>query len=151
VRIGWYCEVAVKSQTSQRVRSILVARSRLVRIRRDLENQVRSMLKEVGLTFPRSITASFHRRVEDLTGEGHALWSVLDPFLSVHAHVCRELVVLDRQIRRLAHEDEPTKRLMTVPGIGVVTALTFRHKIDDPSRFRSAATAGAYLGLTPRR
>tara|TARA_R110002020_G_scaffold473566_2_gene703000 strand:+ start:1039 stop:1161 length:123 start_codon:yes stop_codon:yes gene_type:complete len=40
---------------------------------------------------------------------------------------------------------------MTVPGIGVVTALTFRHKIDDPSRFRSAATAGAYLGLTPRR
>lgn len=40
---------------------------------------------------------------------------------------------------------------MTVPGIGVVTALTFRHTIDDPSRFRSAATVGAYLGLTPRR
>ncbi|MEM9765545.1 MAG: IS110 family transposase, partial [Pseudomonadota bacterium] len=151
VRIGWYREVAVKSQTSQRVRSILVARSRLVRIRRDLENQVRSMLKEVGLTFPRSIAASFHRRVEDLTGEGHALWSVLHPLLSVHAHVCRELVVLDRQIRRLAHEDETTKRLMTVPGIGVVTALTLRHTIDDPSRFRSAAAVGAYLGLTPRR
>jgi transposase len=42
-------------------------------------------------------------------------------------------------------------RLMTVPGIGVVTALTFRHTIDDPSRFRSAASVGAYLGLTPRR
>jgi transposase len=41
--------------------------------------------------------------------------------------------------------------MMTVPGIGVVTALTFRHTIDDPSRFRSAATVGAYLGLTPRR
>ncbi|ESY64986.1 hypothetical protein X743_30470 [Mesorhizobium sp. LNHC252B00] len=40
---------------------------------------------------------------------------------------------------------------MTVPGIGVVTALTFRHTIDDPSRFRSAANVGAYLGLTPRR
>ena len=39
---------------------------------------------------------------------------------------------------------------MTVPGIGVVTALTFRHTIDDPSRFRSAASVGAYLGLTPR-
>jgi transposase len=34
---------------------------------------------------------------------------------------------------------------------GVVTALTFRHTIDDPSRFRSASTVGAYLGLTPRR
>ncbi len=40
---------------------------------------------------------------------------------------------------------------MTVPGIGVVKALTFRHTIDDPSRFRSAASVGAYLGLTPRR
>lgn len=40
---------------------------------------------------------------------------------------------------------------MTVLGVGVVTALTFRHTIDDPSRFRSAARVGAYLGLTPRR
>ena len=50
VRIGWYREVAVKSQASQRVRSILVARSRLVRIRRDLENQVRSMRRSLPLT-----------------------------------------------------------------------------------------------------
>lgn len=40
---------------------------------------------------------------------------------------------------------------MTVPDVGVVTALTFRNTIDDPSRFRSAANVGAYLGLTPRR
>jgi transposase len=151
VRIGWYRKVAVKSEASQRVRSILVTRSRLVRIRRDLENQVRSMLKEIGLTFPRSVATCFQRRVEDLTGEGHALWCVLTPLLSVHAHVCRELDALDRQVRQLAREDETARRLMTVPGIGVVTALTFRHTIDDPSRFRSAASVGAYLGLTPRR
>jgi transposase len=40
---------------------------------------------------------------------------------------------------------------MTVPGVGVTTALTFRHTIDDPSRFRSASLVGAYLGLTPLR
>ncbi len=40
---------------------------------------------------------------------------------------------------------------MTVPGVGLVTVLTFRHTIDDPSRFRSASTVDAYLGLTPRR
>ena len=32
-----------------------------------------------------------------------------------------------------------------------MTALAFRHTIDDPTRFRSAQTVGAYLGLTPRR
>lgn len=58
---------------------------------------------------------------------------------------------LDARIRQLARADETTRRLMTVPGIGVVTALTFRHTIDDPGRFRSAACVGAYLGLTPRR
>jgi len=151
VRIGWYREVAVKSEASQQVRSLLVARSRLVAVRRDLENQMRSMLKECGLIFPRSVAGQFQRRVKELTGDGHSLWSVLQPLLSVHAHVCGELDGLDRQIRHLAREDETTRRLMTVPGIGVVTALTFRHTIDDPSRFRSATTVGAYLGLTPRR
>jgi len=47
VRIGWYRAVAVKSEASQKVRSLLVARSRLVSMRRDLENQLRSMLKDV--------------------------------------------------------------------------------------------------------
>ncbi len=53
IRVGWYREVRVKSDSSQVIRALLVARSRLVSIRRDLENQVRSLLKEVGLLFPR--------------------------------------------------------------------------------------------------
>jgi transposase len=60
-------------------------------------------------------------------------------------------MALDNRIRSLAKADETTRRLMTVPGVGVVTALTFRYTIDDPSRFRSAQPVGAYLGLTPRR
>lgn len=151
VRIGWYREVAVKSEASQKVRSILIARSRLVTMRRDLENQVTSMLKDYGLIFPRAIAGQLQRYVTDLTGEGHVLWTVLLPLLSVHSHVCRELEGLDRQIRQMTRTDETTRRLMTVPGIVVVTGLTFRHTIDDPSRFRSAASLGAYLGLTPRR
>lgn len=151
VRIGWYREVAVKSEASQRVRSLLIARARLVTMRRDIENQVRSMLKEYGLIFPRAIAAQFQRRVAELSGDGHVLWPVLLPLLSVHSHVCRELDGIDHQVRQMARADETTQRLMTVPGVGVVTALTFRHTIDDPSRFRNAASVGAYLGLTPRR
>ncbi len=78
VRIGWYREVAVKSEASQQVRSMLIARSRLVTMRRDLENQVRSMLKECGLIFPRAIAGQFQRFVTELTGDGHVLWPVYD-------------------------------------------------------------------------
>ncbi|MFY0053408.1 transposase, partial [Acinetobacter baumannii] len=59
VRVGWYREVKVKSEESQRIRSMLVARSRLVGIRRDIENQVRSMIKEYGLLFRRAVGLQF--------------------------------------------------------------------------------------------
>ena len=151
VRIGWYREVAVKSAESQKVRSILLTRSRLVSIRRDIENQVRAMLKEYGLQFGRSICSQFQRCVLELIGDGHPLLSVVHPLLNIHEQICKEQEKLDKHIRLLARNDETTVRLMTVPGVGVVTALTFRHTIDDPSRFKSASTVGAYLGLTPRR
>jgi transposase len=151
VRIGWYREVRVKSETSQKVRAILVARSRLVCIRRDIENQVRSMIKEYGLLFRRAIGPLFRKQVIELLGEGHQLRSVIDPLLLIHDQVCQQQRKLDDEVRRLAKADDTTRRLMTVPGVGVVTALTFRHTIDDPSRFRSASRVGAYLGLTPRR
>ena len=151
VRLGWFRAVAVKSERSQQVRSMLVARFRLVTIRRDLENQMRSLLKEYGLLFSRAIGSQFRRKVHELVADDHTLQPVLGPLLTVHDQVCLQQTQLDNEVRRLAKADETTRRLMSVPGIGVVTALTFRHTIDDPSRFSSAAQVGAYLGLTPRR
>src|SRR4029079_5437531 len=66
VRVGWYREVKVKSEESQKIRAILVARSRLVSIRRDIENQVRSMIKEYGLLFRRAIRFQLRHPVNTL-------------------------------------------------------------------------------------
>ena len=43
------------------------------------------------------------------------------------------------------------RRMMTVPGIGAMTALAFKAAIDDPKRFSSSTKVGPYLGLTPRQ
>ncbi len=126
VRVGWYREVKVKSEESEKVRAILVARSRLVSIRRDIENQVRSMIKEYGLLFRRATSLQFRNQVTELVAEDHALRAVIDPLLSIHEHVCRQQSKFDEKVRRLAKADQTTRRLMTVPGVGVVTALTFR-------------------------
>ncbi len=147
VRVGWYREVKVKSEESQRIRAILVARSRVVTIRRDIENQVRSIIKEYGVLFARAIGLQFRRQVLELLNNDHQLRPVVDPLSLIHDHVCEQQKKLDGEVRRLARTDETTRRLMTVPGVGVVTAVTFRHTIDDPSRFRSASSVGAYLGL----
>jgi transposase len=151
IRMGWYREVKVKSEQSQLVRSLLIARARLVAVRRDIENQIRSLLKENGQLFPRAIGRQFRERVCELVSEGRPLRLIIDSLLSVHERVSDEQAALDKRVRDLAKEDQTTRRLMTVPGIGTVTALAFRHTIDDPSRFRSATSVGAYLGLTPRR
>lgn len=66
VRVGWYREVKIKSEESQKIRALLVARSRLVGIRRGIGNQVRSMIKEYGLLFPRAIGLQFRKQVVEL-------------------------------------------------------------------------------------
>jgi transposase len=81
----------------------------------------------------------------------HVLCSIVDGLLAVHAQVEEQQAVLDKRVRQEAKADETTRRLMSVPGVGVVTAAAFRHTIDDPTRFRSTQPVGAYLGLTPRR
>jgi transposase len=65
-------------------------------------------------------------------GDNHPLRSVISPLLLIHEHVCQQQNKFDDEVRQLAKADEATRRLMTVPGVGVVTALTFRHTIDDP-------------------
>src|SRR6202007_1114060 len=82
VQIGWYREVKIKSEESQEVRAILVARFRLVSMRRDIENQVRSLIKECGLLFPRAIGQQFRNLVRELLSEGHQLLAVIEPLLS---------------------------------------------------------------------
>lgn len=153
---NWYGSAGIEKSKSRarRVRrygAILVARSRLVAIRRDIENQIRSLIKEYGLLFPRAIGLQFRNRVCELLGEDHQLRDVIAPLRSIHEQICKQQSKFDDEVRQLAKSGETTRRLMTGAGVGVVTALTFRHTIDDPSRFRSASSVGAYLGLTPRR
>ena len=151
VRVGWFREAEVKSERSQKIRSVLVARSRLVSIRCNLWNQMRGMLTEYGLHFCRAIGSQFCQEVLELLVNGHSRLSVIEPLFAVHSQVCADPVTLDREIRHLVYADETTKRLITLHGIGIVTALTFRHTIDDPSRFSSGTKVGANLDLTPRR
>jgi transposase len=131
VRVGWYREVKVKSEESQKVRAILVARSRLVAIRRDIENQVRSLIREYGLLFPRAIGKQFRNQVDELLGEDHQLLGVIAPLLLIHEHICEQQSKFVDEVRRLAKSDETTRRLMTVPGVGVVTIQSMTRRASD--------------------
>jgi len=58
---------------------------------------------------------------------------------------------LEKALRDHAREDPVCRRLMTMPGVGALVALTVKAAIDDPERFRSSKNIGPWVGLTPRR
>ena len=60
-----------------------------------------------------------------------------------------QIAVLHRRVLALARDDDVCRRLMTIPGVGPVVALTFRVTVDVPARFRNSRAVGAVLGLTP--
>ncbi len=151
VRTGWYREVEVKSLGCHEVRAVLLARSRLVASRRDLENQMRGLLKPFGLLVGKVRGKGFEGRLRELIADAPAMAEVIDALLLARRALCAQIARLDVRVRALAKAVAPCRRLMTVPGIGPITALAYVTAIDDPGRFRNGRSVGAYLGLTPRR
>ena len=151
MQAGWYKEVQVKSLRCHEVRAVLNSRALLVKIKRDLGNQIRGVLKNLGLIIGKAQGNVFRRRVEELVAEHPHLRQAVRPLLAVRERVGREIADLDRKLLALAREEQDSRRLMTVPGIGPITALAFCAAIDEPARFKRSRSVGAYFGLTPRR
>ena len=76
---GWYKEVRVKSVVCHEIRAVLNSRAQLVKIKRDLENQIRGLLKNLGLVIGKAGNNVFRRRVEELLGGQGRLWQAVRP------------------------------------------------------------------------
>jgi transposase len=151
MQTGWFKEVRVKDLDSHAVKALLASRALLVKIKRDLENQVRGLLKNLGLVIGRAKFNVFAVRAEELIENRPELVAAVRPLLEARKTIEQQVDDLDRKVHKLAHQDVQVRRFMTVPGVGPITALCFKATIDDPSRFRRSRSVGAYVGLTTRR
>jgi len=151
MQTGWFKEVRVKDLDSHAVKALLASRALLVKIKRDLENQVRGLLKNLGLVIGRAKFDVFAVRAEGLVENHPELAAVIRPLLKARKAIEQQVDNLDRKVLKLARHDVQVRRFMTVPGVGPITALCFKATIDDPARFRRSRSVGAYIGLTTRR
>ncbi|MEA3268240.1 MAG: IS110 family transposase [Pseudomonadota bacterium] len=154
-RTGWYREVHIKSEASHRLRLLLGARERMNRIRQDIEAQARGVLKTFGIRLG-SVTrsdnrASFRDQLRAAASGDPILETIAASLIAVHDVACTEAAAIEDELLAIARESELARRLMTVPGVGPIVALSFIAAIDDADRFAKATDVGAYLGLTPRR
>jgi transposase len=151
MQTGWYKEVRVKDLDSHAVRALLASRSLLVELKRDLENQIRGLLKNFGLVIGRAKMNTFTARATELIDGRPELAAAVKPLLKARDALARQIEGLDRKVLRLARSEPQVRRFMTVPGVGPITALCYLATIDDPSRFKKSRSIGAYVGLTTRR
>ena len=152
LRTGWFSPVHMKSREAHGVRALLSCRKALLNKTIDLANEVRGLLKIFGLRLPKTVQhGSFDDIVRPLITADDVLAHAMLPLLDARLVIYKHFLDLDRRVKRAASHDEVCMRMMTVPGVGPITSLTFKAAVDDPARFKSSRTVGAHFGLTPRR
>jgi len=154
VRTGWFKQVRIKTRSSYEIRSLLAAREVLVRIRVQLENEIRGLLRTFGVLFGKAAGGFARRAREIVAGELDASPSmrlVVESLMQARLAILDRIKVLDRQVLTTARTEATARLFMSAPGVGAITALSVASAFDDAARFKRSSSAGAYLGLTPRR
>lgn len=151
MRTGWYRAVHVESPSRRSWRALLTARRMILNKRRDIENELRALLREAGLKVGKISRKDFPTRVRELAVGEPVMTALVEPLLSIASVMTDELAQLSKRVQDEVRNEPTCRRLMTVPGVGPITALAFRATIDEPDRFRRSRDVGAHLGLTPRR
>jgi transposase len=151
MRTGWYRSVHVKSLDAHRARALLGARAQLVGMTTRLSNHIRGVLKTFGLLPGAMRGLPFDRRVETLLADRDDLASIVRPMLLAWRQLRVQIAAFDKEVRGLAKKDPVCRRLMSVPGIGVVSVLAYVSTVEDPKRFARSRSVGAHMGLTPRQ
>ena len=151
MRLGWFKPVHVKTLLAQEVRALLTARKLLVEKLRDVDNSLRGILRGFGLKVGKVSKGKFEARIGELVAGQAMLERVAAPLLRARAALGAEYATLHRQLLAAVRQDEVCERLMTVPGVGAVVAMTFRSAIDQPERFAKSKAVGAHFGLTPKK
>lgn len=149
MRAGLYRPVHVKTLRSQKLRMLLTHRKLLQSKAIAIENDLRATLRNFGLKVGIVGTVKFEARIKELVESLPDLGVLVEPLLVVRRALREQIGVLHRRLLAIVREDDVCRRLMTVPGVGPVVALTYRATVDVPSRFKNSKAVGAVVGLTP--
>jgi len=115
-----------------------------------VENTIRGLLASFGIRLPKYLKTYDQRVRTALEGQSD-LMRIIMPLLRLRTEALRQAAALTKEMVRQARMNETCRRLMTIPGIGAVSAVTYVATIDTPDRFAHSRSVGAYIGLTSRK
>jgi transposase len=150
-RTGFFKPTHVKSLPAHAIRSLIIARKKLVGQRVMLENQIRGLAVVFGVRLPRALSPGFIDQALRASERIDGLSAAMRGLVAARTAVLSAVTAIDADLKKMARSSDACRRLMTIPGVGKLTALAFTAAVDDPERFRRSRDIGAYLGLVPRR
>ena len=136
MRVGLYRPVHVKTLRSQKLRMLLTHRKLLQSKAIAVDNDLRATLRNFGLKVGMVGATKYETRIKELLENLPELAVLVEPLLIVRRVLREQIGVLHRRLLAVVRDDEVCRRLMTVPGVGPVVALTYRATVDVPARFR---------------
>ena len=152
IRCGHYKETQVRSNEDESLGILLSSRATLVNSRGMLKNTIRGYLKSYGIClgeishikFP-AMVRSYYPKLLPEAQQG------IEGLLKSYQTLSKEIQQMEEILKEICKQDEVAKLLMTAPGIGMITALTYKADMGDPGRFEKSESVGAYYGMAPRQ
>jgi len=151
MRAGLYRPVHVKTLRSQKLRMLLTHRKLLQSKAIAVDNDLRGTLRNFGLKVGVVGASRFEARISELVENLPDLAQLVESLLIVRRTLRQQIGILHGRLLTIVRTDDVCRRLMTVPGVGPVVALTYRASVDVPARFRNSKAVGAVFGLTPSK
>jgi transposase len=147
--------IAIKTPQQQDLSVIHNARECAMQQRIQASNQARAILAECGIAIPQGIETVSRRIIEYIDKNPARLSNIVKSQVlylleDLRRHTAR-VDELEKQLLIYHKDDVDFKRLLTIPGIGTITASAILMIIGNPFRFRNGRAFAAYLGLVPRQ
>jgi transposase len=147
--------VPIKSAEQQAVLSLHRIRQGLVTERTAQINQIRGLFAEFGLIMPKGRYPAQHHIPALLEDAANGLPGLARRLLGdVWQRIIQlnhQILAYDREIEQLARQSDLAQRLMSIPGIGAITATALVASLPEARQFKNGRQLAAWLGLTPRQ
>ena len=151
LRANLVSTVHVSSPKTRQLKELLRHRSKLVRDAVRMKNRIHSIMAKNNLNSPASDLFGC-RGLEFLSQVSlpHYQRHQVDTYLNLYTQIKEQTDALTKQIKQQANSDPKAQLLMTIPGVGPITALFMIAEIEDINRFKSYRHLASYAGLVPR-
>jgi transposase len=152
MRCNLYKQVHHKARESIDVGLQMGARRTLVNIRTKLKNSIRGFMKAYGIRLGSLSQQKFADAVRNIIEhQDSGVRLAIEGLLKTYEEVCRNIEKSEEAIKLYCKKDPVIQLLESIPGVGTITALTYKAVIDNPHRFKNPRDVGAYIGATPNQ